>query len=51
MAKQDMMAFTGTWNTGPTGQPAYDCYVYAPNQYTNQACGLYGSASTVSSCL
>jgi len=35
--------FTGTWGTGSNGQPAINCYIDAPNQYSNQGCGIIGA--------
>jgi len=35
--------FTGHWGTGSNGQPATNCYIDAPNQYSNQGCGIVGA--------
>jgi len=32
--------FTGTWGIGTNGNPSTNCYINAPNQYTNQGCGI-----------
>jgi len=32
--------FTGTWGKGANGQDATNCYINAPNQYSNQGCGI-----------
>jgi len=37
--------FTGTYQTGTTGQPAKNCYVDAANQYSNQGCGIISDTS------
>jgi len=43
-------SFKGTWGTGSNGRPATNCWVDAPNQFSNQGCGIvspagnYGSA-------
>jgi len=33
-------SFSGYWATGNNGQPATDCNVNAPNEGTNQGCGI-----------
>jgi len=39
--------FTGTWGKGPNGNNACNCYINAPNQYSNQGCGITGAANTM----
>jgi hypothetical protein len=38
--------FTGTWATGEHGQPATDCWISAPGQYTNEGCGILAQDGT-----
>jgi len=38
--------FTGNWGQGSNGQPATNCYINAPNQYSNQGCGIVGTANS-----
>jgi hypothetical protein len=35
--------FSGTRGVGSNGKPATDCDVHAPNEYSNQGCGIIGS--------
>jgi len=35
--------FSGTWGTGSNGQPCTNCWIDAPNQYSNQGCGIVGA--------
>lgn len=38
--------FTGQWGTGTNGQPATNCYVNAPNEASNQGCGIIGAQNS-----
>jgi len=33
-------SFTGSWADGSNGQPATNCWIDAPNQYSNQGCSI-----------
>ena len=47
-ANEDTSSFTGYWSVAADGwSPATDCSVYAPNQYSNQGCGIYGPSAPV----
>lgn len=49
-SSEDTSLFTGTWSTGADGvSPATDCSVYAPNQWSNQGCGINGWSQPVGS--
>jgi len=37
-------SFTGKWGTGSQGNPADNCYVNAPDQWSNQGCGIVATA-------
>eukprot|EP01100_Stratorugosa_tubuloviscum_P010861 TRINITY_DN473_c0_g2_i2.p1 TRINITY_DN473_c0_g2~~TRINITY_DN473_c0_g2_i2.p1 ORF type:complete len:326 (+),score=109.48 TRINITY_DN473_c0_g2_i2:85-1062(+) len=49
MSSVSSNSFTGQWATGSNGQPATNCYVNAPNQYSNQGCGVFASSNTFGS--
>jgi len=38
--------FSGTWGDGSNGQPATNCWINAPNQYSNQGCGIVGNGNS-----
>jgi len=38
--------FTGTWGIGTANNPSDNCYVNAPNQQSNQGCGIVGPANS-----
>lgn len=38
--------FSGSWGTGTAGNPTTNCYVNAPNQYSNQGCAILGPQSS-----
>jgi len=39
-------SFTGNWGTGSQNNPADNCDVNAPDQYSNQGCGVVAAANT-----
>ncbi|KAH3755912.1 glycoside hydrolase family 16 protein [Pelomyxa schiedti] len=45
MSAEPSYMFTGNWGTGPSGNNADNCYVYASDQYSNQGCGIVTSES------
>lgn len=47
MASEDTSKMTGHFNPGANGQPASNCDVNAPNQYTNQGCSIAGPADSM----
>lgn len=49
-SSEDTSTFTGTWAVGVDGySPASDCSVYAPNQWSNQGCGINAWSQPVGS--
>jgi hypothetical protein len=40
---EDPSQFTGKWGTGSQNNPADNCYINAPDQWSNQGCGIVPS--------
>jgi len=46
MSTVSTRTFTGHWSTGTHGNPATNCYIHAPNQGSNQGCGIISGEGT-----
>jgi hypothetical protein len=45
-ASEDISTFTGKWSDN-NGSPNDNCYIYAPNQYSNTGCSIVGQDNSV----
>jgi len=43
MQSESTNEFSGTWATGSTGEPSTNCYVNAPDQWSNEGCSIIGA--------
>eukprot|EP00727_Mastigamoeba_balamuthi_P005762 m51a1_g1805 putative endo- -beta-glucanase (327) ;mRNA; r:460183-461283 len=50
-AGQPTSAFQGHWSTGSQGNPADNCWIGAPDQYSNQGCGIVNPPNTYGAAL
>jgi len=44
MSHEDPNSFTGKWGIGSQNNPADNCYINAPDQWSNQGCGITATA-------
>jgi hypothetical protein len=47
MCSESTNSFTGKWNIGSAGNPSCDCYINAPNEFSNQGCSIAGASNTM----
>lgn len=46
MSGESVDLFTGHWGLGSNNQPSTNCWIDAPNQYTNEGCSIIGQTGS-----